>query len=212
MTWYLEVWQFVSHHFLCNFMIFVTMPYELEMTWIFACWIFWMLSMLVSFPGIFECISYLFENFSPVCPIVNLLWVMISYVLWNSGGLLDGLEIWHVYYRHLEVCHGFGFTHLSCLVSVLCFLEVDAWFNALYELVWVCFGLMNLIELLPFVQMAWNLVWLTCYECCLIINFLRIYWNLVWLTCYECCLIMIFLKFYWNVLILIWLWSFCLVL
>lgn len=126
----------------------------------------------------------MFENFLSVWPIVNLLWVMISYVLWNSCGFLDGLEIWHVYYRHLEVCHGFGFTHLSCLVSVLWLLQVDAWFDALYELVWVCFGLMNLIDLLPFVQMAWNLVWWSFNEFCLDINILGIYWNvcgLIWI-------------------------------
>ena len=149
----------MSHHVLFMFLILFSMLMLCQLLWIFACWYLWMSSLLVIFPGIFECIFYLFENFPSVWPIVNLLWVMISYDLWNPWCLLDELKIWHVYYRHLEVCHGFGFTHLSCLVSVLWLLEVDAWFNALYKLVWVCFGLMNLIDLLPFVQMAWNLVW-----------------------------------------------------
>ena len=116
-------------------------------------------------------ISNLIKIFSPVWPIVDFLWVMILFDLWNSCGLLDGLEIWHVYYRHLEVCHGFGFIHLSCLVSVLWLLEVDACFGALYELVWTCVDLMNFIDLLPLVQMAWNLVCRSCYECFLTMNF-----------------------------------------
>ena len=104
---------------------------------------------------------------------------------------MDGLEIWHVCSRHLEVCHGFDLVHLSCVVSVLCLLEVDTWFGALYELVWTCLDFMNLIDLLPFFQMAWNLV---CRSCC------------------ECCLTMNFLGIYWNVCELIWIGSFCLVL
>ena len=109
---------------------------------------------------------------------------MILFDLGNSCGLLDGLEILHVYYRHIEVCLGFGLVHLSYANSVLCLLEVDVWFGALYELVWTCFDLWNLIELLPFVQMTWNLVCRSCYECCLSMNFLGIYWNvceLIWI-------------------------------
>ena len=208
MLWSLEVWQFVSHHFLLDFLIFITMPYELKMMWIFACWIFWTLSLNVNFCGFFECVSNLIEIFFPAWPIGDFLWHMILYDLWNSGGLLDGLEIWHVYYRHLEVYHGFGLVHLSCSYSVLCLLEIDTWFNALYELVWVCFGLMNLIDLLPIVQMAWNLVWWSFNECCLTMNFLGIYWNVcefIWVesfclvlwtsNCTLCTLCL--MKWYW---------------
>ena len=184
------------------------------MTWIFAWRYLWMFRMLVNFSGIFECISYLFGNFSPVWPIVNFLWDMILFDLWNSCCLLDGLEIWHVYYRHLEVCHGLDLVHLSYANSALCLLEVDACFGALYELVWVCFHLMILIDLLPLIQMSWNLVWLTCYECCLIMKFLRIYWNvceLIWVesfclvlwatNCMLCTLC--FMKWCW---LMIWMW------
>jgi hypothetical protein len=146
------------------------------LSWIFAWGYLWMLRMLVNFPGIFECISYLFDNFSSVWPNVDLLWVMILNDLWNPWYVLDGFEILWSGSRYFKVYHGFGLVHLSCSYTVLCLLEVDAWFGALFGLVWACFNLMNLIDLLPFVQMAWNLVWLTCNECCLAVNFLEIYW------------------------------------
>jgi hypothetical protein len=182
-TWSLEVWQFVSHHFLSDFMNFVTMPYELEMSWNFACWYFGMLGSHVNFSGIFGCVSNLIENFLSVWPNVDFLWVMFLIDLWNSWYVLDGLEILWSDYRHIEVCHGFGLVHLSCSYTVLCLLEVDTWYCALFGLVWACFNLMNLIDLLPIIQMAWNLVCSSCYWCCLTMNSLGIYWNvceLIW--------------------------------
>jgi len=125
MMWSLEVWQCMSHHVLFMFLILFTMLIELELIWIFACWYLWMLSLLVIFPGIFECIFYLFENFPSVWPIVNLLWVMISYDLWNSWCLLDELEILHVITRHLKLCHGVDPIHLSYVITDLWFFEVD---------------------------------------------------------------------------------------
>jgi hypothetical protein len=146
------------------------------MTWIFACWYLWMLRMLVIFSGIFECISYLLDNFSPVWPIVDFLWDMFSFDLGNPHALLDGLEIWHVNCRHLKVCHGFSPIHLSCVVTVLWFIEVGACFDALYEFAWTCFDFLIFIDLLPLIQMSWNFVWLWCYGWCLIMNYLRHFW------------------------------------
>ena len=72
--------------FMSNVLIFVTMLYEHELSCIFAWGYLWVLRMHVNFSGIFECISYLIDNFSPVWPIVDFLWVMILFDLGNSGG------------------------------------------------------------------------------------------------------------------------------
>jgi len=161
------------------------------MSWIFACWYFWMLGSLVMFYGIVGCSFNVFENFLSVWPNVDILWVMILNDLWNSWYVLDGLEILWSDYRHIEVCHGFGLVHLSCSYTVLCLLEVDTWYCALFGLVWACFNLMNLIDLLPIVQLAWNLVWLTCNEFCLAVNFLEIYWIVLdWVWIDSFCLVL----------------------
>jgi hypothetical protein len=151
-----------------------------------------------NFSGIFGCVSNLIENFLSVWPNVEFLWVMFLNVLWNSGYVLDGPEILWSDYRHIEVCHGFGLVHLSCSYIVLCLLEVDAWYCALFGLVWACLNLMNLIDLLPITQLAWNLVWWLCIECCLAMNFLEIYWIVLdWVWIDSFCLVQWALK--WHV-------------
>jgi len=138
----------------------------------------------VKFYGFFECISNLFENFLSVWPIVDFLWVMILDDLWNSWCLLDGPEILWSDSRHINIYHGFGLSHLSCVDSVLCLCEVDVWNCASFELVCAYLVLWILFDMLPFVQMTWILVWWSCDECCLAMIFLGIYWvifELMWI-------------------------------
>jgi hypothetical protein len=174
----------MSCHAMCIFLILFSMLVELELSWIFAWEYLWMLRIHVNFCGFVECIFYLIEIFSPVWSFVDFLWDMFIFDLWNSGYWLDGFEIWHVYCRHLEVCHGFSPIHLSCFISVLWLVEVDACFDAMYELVWTCVDFMIFIDLLPLVQIALNLICCSLNVFCLSLNFLGIYWAilvLVWL-------------------------------
>ena len=91
--------------------------------------------------------------------------------------------------RHIIGHYGFDPIHLSCLVTVLWLMEVDDCFDALCWLAWTCLDLMNLISILPLVQIAWNLICCSLNVFCLSLNFLGIYW---------------------AILVLVWLWSFCL--
>jgi hypothetical protein len=123
--------------------------------------------------------------------------------LWTS------CETWFYWICKILVVYWMSLKFCMCVIDILKCVMALIWFiylmpilfydclklmhdlGALYELVWTCLDFMNLIDLLPFVQMAWNLV---CRSCC------------------ECCLSMNCLGIYWNVCELIWIGSFCLVL
>ena len=140
-----------------NFMILITLPNELKMVWFFAWTYLCMFRMCVNFSGIFECISYLIDNFSPIWPNCWLLWHMFPFHLWNSHTLLDGHEILHGITRHPHLCHGFSPIHLSYAISDLWIFQVDAWLVDFFEHVQNCFDFLIFIDCLPLVQMGWNL-------------------------------------------------------
>ena len=163
--------------FMSKFMILITMLIELKMFWIFAWTYLWMLRIHVKFSGIIDGISYLIGIFSPVWSFVDFLWHMMLYDLWNPHALLDGLEIWHVICIHLKVHHVFSPIHFSYVVTVLWLIEVGACFDALYEYAFAYHDFLISIDLLPLIQMRWNLVCLSCCGWCLIMIYFRIYWN-----------------------------------
>ena len=133
---------------------------------------------------------FLFDwNFS-LCLVILWFFVIHVGICFVKFWLLIGwVWIWYERCRHIIGHCGFDPIHLSYFISVLWLLEVDDCFDALCWLAWTCLNFMNLISILPLIQMSWKLMCYSLNVFCLSLNFLGIYW---------------------AILVLVWLWSFCL--